>query len=354
MSSLDTADISVILCAYTEERYDALLAAVASVQQQTLLPTEIVLVIDHNRLLYKRVKQALPAVRVIENTQTRGLSGARNSGILAAKGHFLAFLDDDAMAEPHWLQAISECFRNKAVLGVGGTVLPLWLEGCTSDWLPEEFYWVLGCTYRGMPRSTTIIRNPIGANMAFRREVFDEVGGFRTDIGRVGALPLGCEETELCIRARQHWTERVFLYRPEASVSHRVSPRRTKLSYYMARCYAEGRSKAVISGYVGAKDSLASEYKYVRHTLPLGILRNLVAALWYFKFVRIQRAMAIVLGLAMTTLGYLVGRVFTKNVGIIGDAPSVTALDTVVAELPETFPAYAALNSSSTQKSSGT
>ncbi len=353
MSSLDTADISVILCAYTEDRYDDLLAAVASVQQQTLLPREILVVIDHNRLLYTRIKQALPAITVIENTQTRGLSGARNSGILASQGSFLAFLDDDAMAEPHWLQAISECFRNKAVLGVGGTVLPLWLEGCTSDWLPEEFYWVVGCSYRGMPRSTTIIRNPIGANMAFRREVFDEVGGFRTDIGRVGTLPLGCEETELCIRTRQHWTNRVILYRPEASVSHRVSPKRTKLSYYMRRCYAEGRSKAAISRYVGAKDSLASEYSYVRHTLPLGVVRNLLAALRYFKFVRVQRALAIVLGLAITTSGYLVGRVFAKNVRIAGDAPSVVALHSVIAELPETLPHDAALTGSSTQDATG-
>lgn len=352
MSPLDTADISVLICAYTEERYDDLLAAVASVQQQTLLPTEIILVIDHNRLLYTRVKQALPAITVIENRQVRGLSGARNSGILVAKGHFLAFLDDDAMAAPSWLQAISECFRNKAVLGVGGTILPLWLEGCKPDWLPEEFYWVVGCTYRGMPRSTTIIRNPIGANMAFRREVFDKVGGFRTDIGRVGTLPLGCEETELCIRAHQHWVQRVFLYRPDASVSHRVSPRRTKLSYYIARCYAEGRSKAAISRYVGAKDSLTSEYNYVLHTLPLGIVRNLVAALWYFKFARMQRVLAIVLGLVMTMFGYLVGRVFVKNVTIVGDAPSIAPLDAVIADLPETLPAYAALTSSSEQNQS--
>jgi predicted membrane-bound spermidine synthase len=115
------------------------------------------------------------------------------------------------------------------------------------------------------------------------------------------------------------------------------------------RCYAEGRSKAAISRYVGTKDSLSSEYNYVRQTLPLGVVRNLVAALRYFKFARIQRAMAIVLGLAITTLGYLVGRISVKSVHIMGDAPSVTALSTVMADLPATLSDAAALTSSSTQ-----
>src|SRR5260370_3129049 len=89
-------------------------------------------------------------------------------------------------------------------------------------WFPEEFYWVVGCTYRGMPGSVAQIRNPIGANMAFRREVFDVVGDFRSEVGRVGTHPVGCEETELCIRVRQHWPHGVFLYQPQACVSHRV------------------------------------------------------------------------------------------------------------------------------------
>jgi len=351
MLFIDT-DISVIICAYTEQRYDDLLAAIASVQQQTLPAREIVVVIDHNRLLFTRVQDALPDGVVIENTQARGLSGARNSGILAAKGRFLAFLDDDAMAAPHWLQSTAECFRNKAVLGVGGAVIPLWLGERNTSWLPEEFYWVVGCTYRGMPRSTTIIRNPIGANMAFRREVFDEVGGFRTDIGRIGTLPMGCEETELCIRAHQHWPQRVFLYQPDASVSHRVPSKRIQLSYFVARCYAEGRSKAAISRYVGAKDSLTSEYNYVLQTLPMGILGNIVAALWYLKFARLQRAIAILLGLTMTAFGYLVGRTFAKDIAIVGDAPSVTAIDNGLEELPATRSAYATQTSASKKKHS--
>ncbi len=67
--------------------------------------------------------------------------------------------------------------------------------------MPEEFYWVVSANYRGMPPSGAHVRNLLGGNMSFRREQFDVVGGFRSDIGRgAGKRPLGCEETEFCIR----------------------------------------------------------------------------------------------------------------------------------------------------------
>ena len=304
--------ISVIICAYTGDRWDDLVAAIESVQQQTLPPREIILVIDHNPGLLKRVRQHASGV-VVENTGTRGLSGARNSGIAAARSQIIAFLDDDAQASPDWLMLLNEGFSDPRVLGSGGPVLPRWLEN-TPAWLPEEFYWVVGCTYRGMPQTVTTIRNPIGANMAFRREIFDAVGGFRSDIGRVGARPVGCEETELCIRARQYWPQGTFLYQPLASVLHRVPGDRACWRYFYARCYAEGFSKAAVTRYVGAKDSLASERNYTLRTLPQGILRGLTDALFHRDLAGLARAGAIVVGLAITTIGYLVGSISLQKV----------------------------------------
>src|SRR5436305_7115441 len=168
------ADISVIICAYTEERWDDLVAAVESVKQQTLPPKEIIVVVDHNPSLLKRVQEQIQGVVVVENTQARGAGGARNSGIAVAKGKIIACLDDDAVAVPDWLMLLSEGFSDPQVLGVGGEVLPLWM--CRkAPWFPEEFRWVVGCTYRGMPARAGMVRNRIGANMSFRREVFEAV-----------------------------------------------------------------------------------------------------------------------------------------------------------------------------------
>jgi len=303
-------DISVIICAYTEDRWDDLIAAIASVQQQILPPKEIIVVIDHNPGLMKRVREQVPGMVVAENTEAPGLSGTRNSGIAVVKSQIIAFLDDDAVAKPDWLIMLSEEFADQQVLGIGGPVIPLWLDKAPT-WLPEEFYWVVGCTYRGMPQSAQAIRNPIGANMAFRREVFDTVGGFRSGIGRVGTYPVGCEETELCIRARQHWPGRIFLYQPQAAVFHRIPGNRTGWHYFCARCYAEGLSKAVVARFVGVKDGLASERTYSLRTLPHAVVRNLIDVLFHDDLTGLLRAGAIVVGLVVTIVGYFMGSIFS-------------------------------------------
>ena len=306
-----TEDISVIICAYTEARWDDLVTAVESVQKQTLPPKEIIVVIDHNPRLLKRAREHLSCVVVIENKEANGLSGARNSGVAVAKSQIIAFLDDDALAAPNWLEILSEAYTDPQVLGGGGLVIPLWV-GKVPTWLPEEFYWVVGCTYRGLPQTVAAIRNPIGANMAFRREVFNTVGGFRTGIGRVGIRPIGCEETELCIRASQYWPERIFLFQPQASVFHRVPSNRTSLRYFFARCYAEGLSKAVVTLYVGTKDSLASERSYILRTLLQGIIRGLTGVLFQHELVGLFQVCTMLAGLAVTTTGYVIGSMFSK------------------------------------------
>lgn len=306
------SDTSVIICAYTEDRWENLVAAIASVQRQTLPAAEIIVVIDHNPALLQRVQENIAGIVVVENAEVRGLSGARNSGVAVAKSRIVAFLDDDAVATPNWLLALCEGFKHKDVLGVGGRVIPLWQEG-EPAWFPEEFHWVVGCTYRGLPQTTAKVRNLIGANMSFRREIFDGVSGFRHDVGRIGTLPLGCEETELCIRIQQRWSESSFLYLPEASIFHSVPATRANWRYFCSRCYAEGLSKAVVTRYVGSKDSLSSERAYTLRTLPRGIRDNFLAALSHADATKLERAGAIVLGLAITTAGFCVGSLFSKG-----------------------------------------
>lgn len=303
-------DVSVIICAYTEERWDELVAAIDSVRQQTLPANEIIVVIDHNQGLLRLVREHLSDVIVVENTEARGLRGARNCGVAAAKSQIIAFLDDDAVAIPDWLMFLTEGYVDPNVLGTGGAVTPFWVDN-KPVWLPEEFYWVVGCTYRGMPQTASTIRNPIGANMSIRREVFDTVGDFHSEIERVGTQHAGgCEETELCIRARQHWPKGVFLYQPQARVFHRVPGSRTYWRYFYLRCYVEGLAKAVVARHVGVKDSLASERIYTLRTLPRAVVHGLTDTLFHHDWTGLARAGAIVVGLAATTAGYLIGSAF--------------------------------------------
>ena len=95
--------VSVIICAYTLRRWNELVKAVASVEQQTRRPDETIIVIDHNSVLLERAHETFTSATVIPNRAGRGLSGARNTGVEAAGGEIVAFLDDDARAEPTWL-----------------------------------------------------------------------------------------------------------------------------------------------------------------------------------------------------------------------------------------------------------
>jgi len=296
-------DVSVVICAYTEARWDELTMAVRSVQRQAVAVREIVVVIDHNPHLLARAIHELDGVRVIENAETRGLSGARNSGIQAARGEIVAFLDDDAAAEPDWLTQLLPAYADPRVLGVGGAILPHW-ESARPAWLPEEFDWVVGCTYRGMPQETAPVRNLIGCNMSFRRDVFAAIGGFRSVLGRVGTKPVGCEETELCIRAIQQQPDGRLLFEPRAQVHHRVPASRGSWRYFAARCFAEGQSKAVMSRLVGADDGLASERIHALRTLPRGIVAGLADAIPRGDPAGLSRAASIVAGLVVTASGF--------------------------------------------------
>jgi glycosyltransferase involved in cell wall biosynthesis len=298
--------VSVIICAYTERRWDDLSAAVASAAGQTVAPLEIIVVSDHNRGLLERARRELRSAAVIANEQVRGLSGARNSGLAAARGEVIAFLDDDAVAEPDWLERLLEHYRDPRVVGVGGAVEPVWPHGRPS-FMPDEFDWVVGCTYRGLPTTGAAVRNLIGANMSLRRTVFDKVGTFRADVGRVGTRPVGCEETELCIRARRRLPGSRMIYEPRARVRHRVTAERAAWRYFRARCWSEGLSKAIVARAAGRDDGLSSERRYVTRTIPRGVVRGIEDAVAGRDASGLARAAAIVAGLTITTAGYAVG-----------------------------------------------
>ncbi len=295
--------VSVIVCAYTMERWDDIRAALASVWAQHYPAAEILLVIDHCEELRARAGQWTRGSRrltVLENAYAPGLSGARNSGVERATGDIVAFLDDDAVADPTWLARLVDAYADPAVLGVGGHVEPDW-RAERPGWFPREFHWVVGCSYRGQPAAQAPVRNFIGANMSLRRSALTDSGGFRADLGRVGRHPAGCEETELCIRVSRDRPDTKLLYEPAAVVYHHVPAERATWTYFRRRCYAEGVSKAAVTQYCGSGDGLSSERSYVGSTVPTGVLGALARG-------RGSTAAALIGGVLCTVAGYGAGR----------------------------------------------
>jgi GT2 family glycosyltransferase len=281
------------------------MSLVAALRAQTLLPAQVIVVVDHDPELLARLHESMGGVAVVPNSYTRGLSGARNSGVDHATGGIVAFIDDDALPAHDLLERLAAGYQDAAVLGVGGAVDPAW-EAQAPGWFPPEFGWVVGCGYTGMPRMPSSIRNFIGCNMSFRREVFDSVGGFLTALGRVDSIPVGCEETEFCIRLSRHFPADKLLFDPGATVRHAVPAERATWRYFRSRCYSEGRSKAQVARLLGPSRALESERSYVARTLPAGVLQAVSLRIKGDR-AGLARAGAIVAGLAITTAGYLVG-----------------------------------------------
>lgn len=297
--------VSVVIAAFAMERWNDLQEAVASVRAQTIWVLETIVVIDHNVALLDRIQRELPDIIVIPNVGSRGASGARNSGVAASHGEVVAFLDDDAVASATWLESLLRHFVDPDVVGVGGRTIPLW-PGFRPRWFPHEFDWTVGASYLGMPEKAARVRNVWGCNMAIPRPVFDRIGGFREDFGKVGARSRP-EDTDLCLRAAAAQPKGTWIYEPTGIAGHRVPLKRTTFGYFASRCLHEGWGKATLAALNGTGESTSAEWLYTRRVLPGGIARG-VRDTVRGDVSGGMRSIAIAVGFSFTVAGFLIGR----------------------------------------------
>ena len=310
-----SAAVSVVICAYTLDRWSDLQRAVESVLAQNPPALEVVVVVDHNTQLLERAGDHFSApVRVVASLGAQGLSGARNTGVVSSTSEIVAFLDDDAAADEGWLASLLAVYSDPQVAACGGAAIASLIEERPA-WWPMEFDWVVGCSYIGLPTSTADVRNLIGANMSVRRAMVVELGGFPEGIGRVGSKPMGCEETDLFIRLTRRWPDARIVYEPSATVHHTVPAARLSWRYFRSRCFAEGLSKASVAARVGGDRALSAERSYTRTVLPRGVARG-VRGMFRRERGAGRRALAIGAGLGITTTGYLWGKLAANHAGV--------------------------------------
>jgi GT2 family glycosyltransferase len=301
----NAAQATVVVCAFSSARLEQTVACVASVLRQEPPPGQVVIVVDHNDALEADLRARLPGeVEIVANPDARGLSSARNTAIARGRGDYIVFIDDDARAHTQWLARLLSAFDDPAVIGAGGHARPLWAEAPPA-WFPPEFLWVVGCSYTGLPE-TGSVRNPLGCNMAFRAEVFRSVGMFNPAIGRLGSLPLGCEETEFCLRASRAVPGARIALVTGAEIDHHVPAARATVSYLLRRCYFEGISKALVRR-LGDRRSLDTERTYLRKALPARVKASVRRALGGRVAEGLGLIGALVGSVAAAAAGYLVG-----------------------------------------------
>jgi glucosyl-dolichyl phosphate glucuronosyltransferase len=275
---------------------------------------DIVVVVDHNAELLARAQRELSGVIVVANTDSRGASGARNAGAAVSNYEVVAFIDDDMLVHPAWLETLLSHFSIRNVIGVGGKSEPLW-PTARPRWLAPELDWAVGASYRGMPEVSEPVRNVWSGNMAVRREIFEEISGFRDGFGKIGHRS-NPEDTDLCLRATAASSGGTWIYEPAAIASHRIPHEYTTLRFILTRCFTQGKGKANLATMNGMGRSTSTERWYVRRVLPRGIVRGLREAA-HGDICGVCRSLVITACLFMALAGFAFDRA-AAMVGISG------------------------------------
>ena len=241
--------VSVVLCTYDPALYDAFREAAESVLAQTHADRELVIVVDGNDAVAERVRADYDDhenVVIHASDTNRGLLESRNEGAKIASGAVVAFIDDDAVADPDWLAELVSTYERRDALAAGGRMVPEWVAE-KPRFLPAEFYFLIGVTHRGFAEGPGEVRNTFGSNISVRREVFLELGGFDPAIGgRKGDAHLQGGETELGARLDREYGEGVW-YTPDARVAHKVFAYRTDPTWLAKRAFWQGYSKRAMA-----------------------------------------------------------------------------------------------------------
>jgi glucosyl-dolichyl phosphate glucuronosyltransferase len=268
--------ISVVVCTYDLARLEQLLDCLESVRRQTLPPEKVVVVVDGCPELGETLRRKLKREVVVELLTNQGLSAARNTGAQQVTTPWVAFLDDDAVAEPRWLEELLSSAEQTGAVGAGGWSTPAF-DRPAPRWFPPELLWTVGCSYRGMPLKRAVSRNVFGGCAILRTDLFGLVGGYDATLGRRGSDFAGGEEADFCIRVVQAKPDAHFVHVPEAVIHHRVGIERLTRGYVLKRCYADGRKKARITSRAKGT-ALGPERRYLLRTVPLGMARALATA----------------------------------------------------------------------------
>ena len=297
---------SVVVCTYTMDRYDDFAEAVDSVLRQTYDPIEIVLVSDGNEEVADRMSDDFghfDSVRVHCTDENQGISYSRTRGAELATGELVAFLDDDAIATHDWIETLVETYESTDAYAVGGRLDPHWLAGQPS-FLPEEFYWLIGCTERGFADHLDEVRNTYGSNIAFNREVFLDVGGYDEETGRKGDSHVQAHEAPACIRMREQYGRGV-VYNEEAIVYHKIFEYRTEFRWLVGRAFWQGYSKRVMN--LRHPEDEGNEGAYLRDLVTRYVPHRIRGLLSNPSVPKLAQLLSIFVFTAVVGFGYLYG-----------------------------------------------
>jgi glycosyltransferase involved in cell wall biosynthesis len=245
-------DIVISAVIPTHNNATQLRDAIETLLAQTFSPQRYEIVIVDNGSMdgtpntVRTLAQDRTQPRIVYMQEPRlGLSLARNAGAEAAAGRWVAYMDDDALAAPDWLETIVETYSTYPdAVAVGGRVVGEW-EGPLPPWFDSHFGIAVSVLEWGPDIKP--LRFPewmCGANYSVERELILRLGGHDPELGRRGKLQFGAEEVELQLRIEK--AALLVVYNPRVVVRHRIPRQRLTKQYYLERQYWGGRTQYLV------------------------------------------------------------------------------------------------------------
>jgi GT2 family glycosyltransferase len=278
--------ISVVIS--TRNRAEQLpLCLDALIRQRDVMPEAYEVIVvdnasrDHTRRIVETAQRQSDRVRYLYEEKL-GLSAARNAGAAQARGEILCFVDDDAIPSPGFLAEVLSSFEDRQATCVGGKIVAEWPDGAAPAWFTPRYAHVVAQTSFGeTARRLTRNEFPFGANIAFRKEVFQSLGGFDENLGKRAGNNIWGEEVDLCHRLQEKGF--AFFYNPRALVWHVVGRGRATEHYFVESIFGKG---------------ITEGYQKLTHRGP--------AVFTFYLLLKTAR-------LAGTSLGYLVAGPFLSE-----------------------------------------
>jgi len=240
--------ISVIVCTYNREKL--LVSCIDSLVNQNCHPGDYEIILINNCSTDNSEQQCIKNIQQHSNLQIRyfletkqGLSNARNRGIRESMGNIITFIDDDAFADRDYIYNIKKDFRTSGMVAGGGKILPQW-ENKRPKWmscflLPLVSVLDMGdqiIAFKGE-------KYPIGANMFFRKSLFEKTGLFDPMLGRSKKNMIGNEEKDLFLKIKKLGYK--ICYFPNITVHHYITKERTKTSFIKKQAIGIGQSEKI-------------------------------------------------------------------------------------------------------------
>ena len=303
---------SIIVCTYN--RADTLRTTLSLLSRQTFSDGILdIVVVDNNSS--DNTKVVVDEVRANSSIEIfyvsepeQGLSKARNTGIVAARGEVVIFIDDDAYPQKSdWAQRLVSAYADTTVGSAGGDAEPVWPPQGRPPWLHDKLLNYLGIVtfYHAVLTDLHYPDYPYGVNVSYRKDIVAGTGGFSTKVGRVGTQLLSGEEIELCRRIEEQNYRVVYV--PDAVVKHLMAPERLTQEWFINRAHSQGITKASLE--IRDLAVIRSTSKLVFRTIIL--IGSLVAAVIFQLgcldgLALVARCKAV---MSRAYLGYAVGKV---------------------------------------------